>query len=90
MKQTVLSPWAEVDQSHLFGLSPRLDTLNGKTIGMFGDFMNVATFMLQVVEQHIRIAFPEAKFSYFRYMTETTDIAKDTAVKAEFDTCSPA
>ena len=27
MKQTVLSPWAEVDQSHLFGLSPRLDTL---------------------------------------------------------------
>lgn len=86
MKQTVLSPWAEVDQSHLFGLSPRLDTLNGKTIGMFGDFMNVAAFMLQVVEQHIRIAFPEAKFSYFRYMTETTDIAKDTAVKAEFDT----
>ncbi len=85
MKQTVLSPWAEVDQSRLFGLSPRLDTLNGKTVGMFGDFMNVATFMLKVVEKHIRTQFPTAKFSYFRYTAETTDIAKDGAVKPEFD-----
>lgn len=85
MKQTVLSPWAQVDQSRLYGLSPRLDTLNGKTIGMFGDFMNVATFMLQVVEKHIRAQYPDAKFSYFRYTAETTDIAKDAAVKPEFD-----
>lgn len=84
MNYTVLSPWAEVDQSQLYGLSPRLDTLNGKTIGMFGDFMKVATFMLQVVEKHIRQKFPEAKFSYFRYDTETTDIAKDAAVAEEF------
>ena len=84
MNYTVLSPWAEVDQSQLYGLSPRLDTLNGKTIGMFGDFMKVATFMLQVVEMHIRQKFPEAKFSYFRYDAETTDIAKDAAVAEEF------
>ena len=43
MKYTVLSPWAEVDQSALYGLSPRLPDLNGKTIGMFGDFMKIAT-----------------------------------------------
>ena len=84
MKYTVLSPWAEVDQSQLYGLSPRLDTLSGKTIGMFGDFMKVATFMLQVVEKHIQKKFPEAKFSYFEYKTETTDIAKDPDVAEEF------
>ena len=84
MTYTVLSPWAEVDQSHLHGLSPRLSDLNGKTIGMFGDFMNVATFMLQVVEEYIRKQFPKAKFSYYRYGTETTDIAKDEAELPKF------
>jgi hypothetical protein len=73
-----------VDQSHLYGLSPRLETLNGKTLGMFGDFMNTATFMLQVVEEEIRKEYPAARFSYFRYNTETTDIAKDAAVAEEF------
>ena len=77
MRYTVLSPWAEVDQSNLYGLSPRPGSLNGKTIGMFGDFMNVATYMLQVVEKHILAKYPEAKFSYYRYTVETTDIAKD-------------
>lgn len=84
MRYTVLSPWAEVDQSNLYGLSPRLPDLNGKTIGMFGDFMNVATYMLQVVEKHILEKFPEAKFSYYRYTVETTDIAKDTEALKTF------
>jgi hypothetical protein len=85
MYQNVLSPWAQVDQSDLHGLCPRLDTLNGKTIGMFGDFMNTATFMLQVVEEEILKQYPKARFSYFRYMTETTDIAKDQEVAEEFE-----
>ena len=84
MTYTVLSPWAQVDQSNLYGLSPRLDTLNGKTIGMFGDFMNTATYMLQVVEEEILKVYPEARFDYFSYKTETTDIAKDPAVAEEF------
>ncbi len=85
MKYTVLSPWAEVDQSQLYGLSPRMDTLNGKTIGMFADFMKVATYMLQVVEKHILQKYPEAKFSYYEYTTETTDIAKDQNAKESFE-----
>ena len=84
MKYTVLSPWAEVDQSALYGLSPRLPDLNGKTIGMFGDFMKIATYMLQVVEKHVKKQYPEAKFSYYEYKTETTDIAKDEAALATF------
>lgn len=86
MYQNVLSPWAEVDQSELHGLSPRLETLNGKTIGMFGDFMNTATYMLKVVEAEILKEYPKAKFSYFCYLTETTDIAKDKEVASEFHT----
>ena len=85
MKYTVLSPWAEVDQSQLYGLSPRLDTLNGKTVGMFGDFMKIATYMLKVVEKHIREKYPEANFSYYEYTTETTDIAKDGAELPKFN-----
>ena len=85
MNHSVLSPWAEVDQSRLYGLSPRLPDLTGKTIGMFGDFMQVATFMLQVVEKHIRQKYPGAKFSYFRYDAETTDIAKDAEGKQALD-----
>ncbi len=84
MYQNVLSPWAVVDQSNLHGLSPRPETLNGKTIGMFGDFMMVATYMLEVVEAEIRGQYPEAKFSYFRYTAETTDIEKDTEAAEEF------
>lgn len=74
---TVLSPWAEVDASLITGLSPRLDTLNGKTIGMFSDFMNSATFMLNAVEKEILKRWPEAKFSYLQYLTETTRIEED-------------
>ena len=84
MSYTVLSPWAEVDQSELHGLSPRLTDLNGKTIGMFGDFMKIATFMLKIVEKHIKAQYPEAKFSYYEYKTETTDIAKDQAELTSF------
>ena len=84
MKYTVLSPWSEVDQSELYGLSPRLPDLNGKTIGMFGDFMKIATYMLKVVEKHVKKQYPEVKFSYYEYKTETTDIAKDEAALATF------
>lgn len=74
---SVLSPWSEVDTSVIAGLSPRLDTLNGKTIGMFSDFMNSATSMLKAVELEILRRFPEAKFSYLQYLTETTRIEED-------------
>lgn len=74
---TVLSPWSEVDVSELSGLSPRLEDLNGKTIGMFGDFMALSMCMLRAVETELRRRYPEAKFSYLQYSTETTRIAED-------------
>lgn len=38
MNYTVLSPWAEVSSTQVCALNPRLDTLNGRTIGMFSHF----------------------------------------------------
>lgn len=80
-----ISPWAEVDASEYRGLSPRLESLEGKTIGMFGDFMKIAGLMLKTVEQEIRRRVPTAKFSYIQYSVETTQIVKDGDFKPEFD-----
>ena len=38
----VLSPWAEVDPIPLRGISPRVDTLAGKKIGLFANFKRAA------------------------------------------------
>lgn len=77
MEWTALSPWAEIDGSEMTGLTPRLETLEGKTIGMFGDFMISATYMLKSVERELRKQYPTAKFSYLMYEAETKEIAKD-------------
>jgi len=84
MNYTVLSPWAEVDQSNLTRLSPRLDDLNGKTIGMFGDFMINATYMLGAMEKELKKRYPNASFTYMRYLKETTDISTDEEFDQEF------
>ena len=85
MTLTALSPWAASDTSELAGLSPRLDTLNGKTIGMFGDFMISATYMLKAVEQELHRRYPDASFSYIMYETETVQIEKDSNFQPRFD-----
>ncbi|MCD7749240.1 MAG: hypothetical protein LUH42_04210 [Oscillospiraceae bacterium] len=74
-----LSPWSEVDTSALKGLNERLDTLEGKTVGMFGDFMILATYMLKSVEKELAARYKNVRFSYIQYNTETTMIEKDTA-----------
>lgn len=84
-KYTVLSPWSEIDTSTMAGLSPRLDTLNDKVIGMFGDFMNSAIYMLQAVERELKKRFPKAKFSYLQYVTETTRIEEDEVFLPAFE-----
>lgn len=84
MEWTALSPWAEIDVSEMTGLTPRLDTLEGKTIGMFGDFMISATYMLKSVELELRKRYPNVKFSYLMYETETKEIIKDQSFLPRF------
>ena len=85
MDYTVLSPWGEVDTSQLSGLSPRLDQLNGKTIGMYADLFMVGIHMQENIERELRRRYPDIKVKYIRYPIETKRIADDPAFKAEFD-----
>ncbi len=80
-----LSPWSEIDASIIAGLSPRLDTLEGKTIGLFSDFMVLASHMLRTVEKRLAERYPTAKFSFLQYTVETAAIDSDETFRAEFD-----
>lgn len=84
MNFTVLSPWAEVDSSKLSGLSPRLDSLKGKTIGLFADFMAIATYVLREIEEQLKERYPEIKFKFIDYKKETVEIFKDIQFDSVF------
>lgn len=74
---TALSPWAEVDMSDARALCPRLDTLDGKTIGMFSHFKGHSPIILKEVEKEIRKKYPRAKFTYLMYPKDTIEICDD-------------
>ncbi|MBR1781050.1 MAG: hypothetical protein IJ751_06600 [Oscillospiraceae bacterium] len=85
MQYTVLSPWARVDTAQICGLSPRLDTLNGKTIGMFADLFMVGVRMQENLEAELRRRYPDVNIKYIRYTVETKRIEDDPEFRAEFD-----
>lgn len=84
-RSIALSPWSKVDSSVVCGLNERLDTLEGKTIGMFGDFMAVSVCMLHALENELHRRYPTASFSYIQYNTETTRIPEDEKFRPEFE-----
>jgi len=55
----VLSPWAERNQVPLKGISPRLDTLAGKTIGLFSNFKDAGRKISEVLEIRLKEKFPD-------------------------------
>ena len=61
----VLSPWAVVDPIPLRGAAPRLDSLEGKKIGLFKNFKRAARPILEVVERELQAKYPTATFSWF-------------------------
>lgn len=78
MNYEVLSPWAEIDYSKLSGLSTRLERMNGKTIGLFADFMAISTYMLRTIEEELKKRYPDIQFKFIEYKKETAEIFKDT------------
>ena len=62
----VLSPWADADPVSLRGLSPRVDNLNGKIIGLFHHTKPAGPHITAMVEKKLRSRFPAAEFRYFR------------------------
>ena len=61
----VLSPWAVVDPIPFRSAAPRVDSLDGKTIGLFRNFKRAARPILEVVEKELAKKYPTAKFSWF-------------------------
>lgn len=84
MQYTVLSPWAEVDVSSMVALQPRLDTLSGKTIGMFSHFKGHSPIILKEIEKEILKQYPDAKFSYLQYPKDTREIREDADFQPVF------
>ena len=77
----VLSPWAEVDPIPVRGISPRVDTLAGKKIGLFANFKRAAKPIQVVVERRLKERFPDCETSLFDStlpnVTETETENKD-------------
>ncbi len=61
----VLSPWAEADPIPLNGLSPRLDKLDGKKIGLLCNNKRAAPLILETTEKLLKQKFPAAAVSWF-------------------------
>ena len=62
----VLSPWAEADPIPLKGLAPRLDSLDGKNIGLLSNSKRTAPLILDVTEKILKERFPTCETSYFK------------------------
>ena len=81
---TALSPWAGVNVDNVTGLSPRLDDLNGKTIGLFVDFMVVSECMSYAIEAELAKRYPGASFSRIVYAKDPTRITDDPEFEPKF------
>ena len=61
----VLNPWAEVDPLPPRGISPRLNTLAGKKIGLFANFKRASRPILASVEKRLKVMYPDCETSLF-------------------------
>ena len=80
----VLSPWSEADPIPLQGLSPRVDDLAGKKIGLLCNNKRAAPVILDVAERLLKEKYPTAETSYFYARTfSVSSLERDR--KDEFD-----
>ena len=80
----VLSPWSAADPVPLQGLSPRLDDLAGKKIGLLCNNKRAAPLILEVADRLLKEKYPTAATSYFYARTfSVSSLERDR--KEEFD-----
>lgn len=75
---TILSPWAETDNREKFPISPRLNTIEGKCIGLYASFKEYHPFFMQEVERQLSACYPTARFSHYTYIVDTQEIDQDS------------
>jgi hypothetical protein len=79
----VLSPWAEVDPIPLRGISPRVDSLAGKKIGLFANYKRAALPLAQSIEKRLNAMFPESETSIY-HSTQWNVIESETENREKF------
>ena len=79
----VLSPWADVDPIPLRGISPRVDSLAGKKIGLFANFKRAAIPIITEVEKRLKERFPDIETDLF-HSTAPNVNEIETANKEKF------
>lgn len=80
----VLSPWAEADPVPLRGISPRLDDLAGKKIGLLCNNKRAAPLILEAAEGILKERYPSCETSWFRARTFSVS-SLEADRKGEFD-----
>jgi len=61
----VLSPWGEADPKPLKGISPRLDNLSGKKIGLFANYKRAAMPIALSLKEQLESKYPDSEFSVY-------------------------
>jgi hypothetical protein len=61
----VLNPWAEADPIPLRGISPRIESLAGKKIGLFANFKRAAVPITESIEKRLGGMYTDTSFSLF-------------------------
>ena len=61
----VLSPWADADPIPPRGITPRVESLEGKKIGLLRNSKRAAAPLMKVVERRLKEKFPTAEFTEF-------------------------
>ncbi len=61
----VLSPWGEADPKPLKGISPRLDSLSGKKIGLFANYKRAAVPIALSLKEKLESKYPDSRFSVY-------------------------
>ena len=81
----VLSPWADVDPIPLRGISPRIESLAGKKIGLYVNTKRAAMPVAESIQRRLRAMYPDIQIIMFRSTTpnvnqiETNNKEKFTA-----------
>ncbi len=74
----VLNPWAEVDPKPVRAISSRLTSLEGKKIGLFGNYKRASVPMLNSLEKKLKERFPTVQTSLYHS-------ASPNVIEAEYD-----
>jgi hypothetical protein len=80
----VLSPWADADPIAPRGISPRLDSLEGKTIGLLRNSKRAAAPLMKVIERRLRGKFPSVEFTEFANLKPNERLL-DQDLKEDFE-----